>query len=162
MNSAFTPRYARSAYSRRLQSVNARRKVAFGRPRRAPGRARTSGLGDGEREGIPEMLAPRLAPPGDARLHGMASLDSESAKSTGTNPGITEARQSPKRERTKRLGTTSHGLATRDNGDMMNVSKTGRVAELADARDLKSRGRLLPCGFESRLGYLFYRGYLPY
>ena len=30
----------------------------------------------------------------------------------------------------------------------------GRVAELADAQDLKSCGGYPPCGFESRLGYL--------
>ena len=30
----------------------------------------------------------------------------------------------------------------------------GRMAELADAQDLKSCGRNLPCGFESRSGYL--------
>ena len=29
----------------------------------------------------------------------------------------------------------------------------GRVAKLADARDLKSRGELSPCGFKSRLGH---------
>ena len=30
----------------------------------------------------------------------------------------------------------------------------GRVAKLADARDLKSRGERSPCGFDPRLGHL--------
>ncbi len=29
----------------------------------------------------------------------------------------------------------------------------GRVAKLADARDLKSRGERSPCGFDPRLGH---------
>ena len=33
----------------------------------------------------------------------------------------------------------------------------GRVAKLADARDLKSRVPIGACGFESRLGYLWVR-----
>ena len=31
--------------------------------------------------------------------------------------------------------------------------RAGRVAELADARDLKSRGGQPPCGFDPRLGH---------
>ena len=38
-------------------------------------------------------------------------------------------------------------------------SALGRVAELADAQDLKSCGPLGPCGFEPRPGYLFRRSH---
>ena len=38
--------------------------------------------------------------------------------------------------------------------DSTNGSANGRVAELADALDLKSSGGQTPCGFESRLGHL--------
>ena len=37
----------------------------------------------------------------------------------------------------------------------MLFARNGRVAELADALDLKSSGGQPPCGFESRLGHTF-------
>ncbi len=85
---------------------------------------------------IVPRLVPGLVPAGDSRRHSLTSLGTTPTPESRSGE---QGEASCKSVRPKALDVCRHALSPNGNGDTIQYSHIGRVAELADARDLKSR-----------------------